>query len=829
MADDRPVMPPQPSVNTTEPAGPFLSDLTMRASVALDMDWVCIGQPDAEGNHIVGVSAVVRGELADLRYPLAGSPCERTLAGEAWCHRSGVAGLFPHDADLAELGAESYLGVPIRDAKGDVVAVLSAVSTKPIEDVERALSIARAFAFGAEVEMERRRLRWQSDIVVRALDQSDDGVIVTDREGLVLHMNQTASTMLMALSEVRDPIERIDSRTIPMPAAWWDEVDDRRRHGERWVGRIDLPPATAGGDARTVELRGSARGADANEEVWLLRDVTDEVRRERWLARRARESFLHATISSALQQQIPLRERLQFVLEHTAALPELRRCLGASVLMCSEGAEDARPLVTTGANAPREAIPTTQLERFMSRGQVGVTKAKPHVDYVFPLTVEGGVAGALAFRLPDEDPGLRARDGVIGHICELVALSITNERLEDALRRTKEAAEAANRAKTRFLASVSHEIRTPMTVIMGAAERLLSDDGHDPDRELLRDSARLIADSGTHLMTIVTDMLDLSRIETGNLHLKERAFAPIDVVRQVVDGMRLRSEAKGLDIRVELVGDAATPVVSDPHRIRQILDNLVNNAVKFTDSGTITVCVESEGRERLVVSVQDTGPGIRPEQQELIFMPFSQVNSSVRRTHGGVGLGLSICRQLAELLGGSVSVESSFGRGSRFTLRIPVKPAEQDPGEGGGDAGPQQATPEPLLGRCVLLAEDSPPVQQLIQHFLQRAGAEVMLADNGIEAVQAWRRRSRAGRPVDLILMDMQMPRLDGYGAASMLRSLACSTPILALTAHAMPGDDVPCLAAGCDAYETKPVDRERLIRRCLELISEAQRAENAA
>jgi signal transduction histidine kinase/CheY-like chemotaxis protein len=817
------------SPSTTEPAGPFLSDLTLRAAVALEMDVVCIGRPDPDRTRIIGVSAVVLGEVSELSYAIAGSPCERTLTGEAWCQASGVVELFPRDAELQQMNAESYLGVPIRDAKGEIVAVLSAISSRPIKDVGRTLSIAEAFASGAEVELERRRLRWQSDIVVRALDQSDDGVVVTDRDGNILHMNQIASAMLTALGRSPEPVEQINGRTLPMPEAWWNEVGRRRDAGERWVGRIGLPAEAAGGDARTVELRGSARGADANEEVWLLRDVTDEVRRERWLARRARESFLHATISSTLQQQTPLRERLQYVLAHTVALPELSRCLGAAALLSSERAEDARPLVTTGANAPREAIQISELDRFTCAEQVGCMRSNSHVDYVFPLTVEGGVAGALVFRLPEEVSGLSSRDGVIAHICELVALSITNERLEDALRRTKEAAEAANRAKTRFLASVSHEIRTPMTVIMGAAERLLEDDRNHTDPERMREAASLIADSGTHLMTIVTDMLDLSRIETGNLHLKERAFSPIEVVQQVVEGMRLRTEAKGLVIRIEQAGDPSEPVVSDPHRIRQILDNLVGNAVKFTDSGSVTVRVEIESGDRLVLAVQDTGPGIRPELHESIFQPFSQVDSGLRRTHGGVGLGLSICRQLAELLGGSVSVESSLGRGSRFTLQIPVKPAQHDPCREPTEPAPQQFSTQPLSGRCILLAEDSPPVQQLIQHFLKRAGAEVVLADNGIQAVQAWRRRSRTGRPIDLILMDMQMPRLDGYGAASMLRSLACSTPIIALTAHAMPGDGAPCLAAGCDAYETKPVERERLVRRCLDLIAEAERARHVA
>jgi len=404
------------------------------------------------------------------------------------------------------------------------------------------------------------------------------------------------------------------------------------------------------------------------------------------------------------------------------------------------------------------------------------------------------------------------------------ALQIANETLEARVReRTKEleraceAAEAANRAKSLFLANMSHEIRTPMTAILGYLDFLAEPDTTPEQRA---EYVGIIRRNGEHLLALINDILDLSRIEAGRMSLQLGTCRPLQIVHDVVSLMRVRAEEKGLELSVSIATPVPETITSDAIRLHQILVNLVGNAIKFTDRGRLmlSVCMRDDsGTPKLCFAVRDTGPGIPESEHERIFEAFVQAENSYSRRYGGTGLGLTISRKLARLLGGDIIVESTPGEGSTFTLWIDPGPLEgvrmvKEFCPVANAELSAESKPETKLQGRVLLAEDGFDNQRLISFVLRRAGFDVAVATNGEEAIQSYEEAHRIGEPFGCILMDMQMPVMDGYTAVRKLRTQGCTTPIIALTAHAMVGDREACLQAGCDDYLSKPIDRKVLV-----------------
>ena len=403
---------------------------------------------------------------------------------------------------------------------------------------------------------------------------------------------------------------------------------------------------------------------------------------------------------------------------------------------------------------------------------------------------------------------------------------------EEAARSRIETVEAAARAKGSFLANMSHEIRTPMTAIVGYADLLA--DPHQPQAERLA-SVEIIRRNGEHLLTILDDILDLSKMEAGAMTVVTGPCCALQIVQEVLSLMRVRAIDRGLDLRAEYELPLPRIVWTDGVRLRQVLLNLVGNAIKFTDEGCIEVHVRcAEGA--LSFDVRDTGIGMDEEQMAGLFREFAQADSSTSRRFGGTGLGLVISKRLVEMMGGKIRVESAIGTGSCFSFSVPTgEVADSDwlrsPEElSTVRPAPERADPssDAKLEGYVLLAEDGRDNQKLVKFHLERAGARVAVADNGQMAIEAVQAANAAGTPFDLVLMDMQMPELDGYAATRALRHLDFARPVVALTAHAMAGDRERCLAAGCNDYLTKPIDRSRLIETCARHLA-AVRLDNAA
>jgi len=379
---------------------------------------------------------------------------------------------------------------------------------------------------------------------------------------------------------------------------------------------------------------------------------------------------------------------------------------------------------------------------------------------------------------------------------------------EDAARRARRAAERANAEKSDFLAFVSHEVRTPLNGVLGTLSLLL-DTALDSEQRAYAETARR---SGETLLWTVNELLDLSRIEAGQLELEDFAFDPGQPVRDVLTLLAATAADKGLRLSASL--DAALParVMGDARRLRQVLLNLVDNAIKFTASGYVEIRVALE-LERLTVEVRDTGAGIPPQLRRRLFRRFQQADAGTARRHGGSGLGLMICRRLVGLMGGQIGVESEPGAGSVFRFDLPLRPASED-APALPDLAPTEAPLRRLAGDApfarLLLVEDSEASQLVAAAILRKAGYEVDLARDGETAVEA-----AASGSYDAVLMDVRMPGLDGYEATRRIRALggaAGRVRILALTASAMPGDVQRSLSAGMDAHLTKPVDRAGLL-----------------
>ena len=444
-------------------------------------------------------------------------------------------------------------------------------------------------------------------------------------------------------------------------------------------------------------------------------------------------------------------------------------------------------------------------------------------------------------------------DGSVRELAQIISGKRHWARQLRTLKKARENAEAAAVAKTQFLANMSHEIRTPMTSILGYTEMMLDgfptieDVSSEDCRRIVaecRNTAKVVQSNAEFLLAILNDILDLSKMEAGKLTVEQCDVSLRPFLADIALYHSIQAKTKKLEFSIRSVTPLPETIRTDPIRMKQILVNLIGNAIKFTVEGRVTVSIawvpeepieirlrasilDEPCKGTLLFSVKDTGIGIAPEHLAMLFRPFQQGDVSTMRRFGGTGLGLAISEQLANLLDGDLTVSSQVGQGSTFTVSLPqtlpegtilalvdeqCEPSDRKIRTVKAPPVHREAATLPLAGLHVLLAEDGKDSQRLFALVLTKAGAKVCTAENGFDAYSSALERHKEGVPFDVILMDIQMPVMDGYAATAKLRESGYGAPIIALTAHAMPEERQRCLAIGCDDYATKPILRDALI-----------------
>lgn len=649
-------------------------------------------------------------------------------------------------------------------------------------------------------------------------DALGEGVVATDALGRVTFVNAEAERLLgytRAELEGEYLHDRIHPCTLSGQPVARDECPMHAPAVLRHVFRSDYDAFVCKDGSLlpvSVVQVPLLEGPRLTGTVAAFQDITERKRDEEYLL--ATTSRLTALIES-LQAGILVEDEHRQILLVNQAMPA---ALGLdSSLAESYIGQDCRDVLAShlplmeNAEELRDWVEGRVLEREHAEGQEMRLKDGRvlEIDYV-PI-----------FLFPDApDP-----EGYRGHLW-LFRDVTERKQAERDLEQARAAAEEANRAKSVFLASMSHEIRTPMNGILGMTDLALETD-LDP---VQRDYLETVKVSAESLLVIINDILDFSKIEAGRMDLESIAFAPRRLVREVVKLLALRARQKGLTLESVVTEDVPERLVGDPGRLKQVLINLIGNAIKFTERGGVTLTLTGGGSGapgHLRVAVSDTGVGIPAEKQQLIFDAFSQADSSIARRFGGTGLGLAICNRLVGLMGGRIGVDSRPGQGATFHFDVHLGlvesavavPSGAADGEEGQDAGERETVLQPL---SLLLAEDHPVNRKLALALLNGRGHRVTVAENGRQALDRWAADPEA---FDAVLMDVHMPEMDGLTAtrairtAEAARGLARAIPIVAMTASVLDGDREACLQSGMNGYVAKPVVAEKLfaeLGRCL-------------
>jgi PAS domain S-box-containing protein len=770
------------------PAETLLDSLTRAAAAACDMPIAMVNLVDRRRQWTKSQTGPLppAGEI-----PRESSVCTLVVESGAYLEVPDLRA-DPRTAQRAGVqlgGFGAYAGVPVRTPEGEVVGTLCVLDVRPraalasgqrqaLEELAQAVMQALLLRQAAHFAVQN-----SSEQMFRRLSETCPlGIFHTDARGKVIYLNPESARIFGRSGEDLlgdDWVDSVEPADRDAVVAAWQEAAAAARVFD-FTYRVRRP----GGECIHVRVRAQAvllPDGSAGGYVGSVEDVTDSRLAQAELER-SQERLHRALEGSGLalwdldvpHEQIYLSEQWAVMLGRP---PGETRCTAQELLELVP-MEDLAQIQRALEPVLRGTSPSYLVQHRVRRADGSVVW----------IHSEGRVADRDGEGMPLRMIGTN-RDITLA------------KQAEQDLREARDAADAASRAKSQFLATMSHEIRTPLNGIIGMT-KLLLDEALAPE---VRQHADLIDRSAHSLLALVNDILDVSKIEAGQMEIERVAFDLHELVEDVATLYRLRASEKSLLFRVKLAPDVPQLVEGDPMRIRQVLVNLLGNALKFTSSGWIGLDLrgrQEDGHYLLEFSVVDTGIGIPADVQPQLFTRFMQADSSTSRRFGGTGLGLAIVQQLVDLMGGTVSVKSVPGKGSRFIVRLPVQAAAEAP-----ELTVWQDVPVAEQGGRVLIAEDNTTNQVVAFGMLRKLGYDdVNIANNGVEAYQM-----ALAERYDVILMDCQMPEMDGYEATRRLRSAGCTSAIVAMTANAVQGDRERCIAAGMNDYLTKPVDLRQL------------------
>ncbi len=790
----------------------FFPALARFLATSLQMDYVCIDQFDDDGLNATTLTVWHDNQFRDnVTYALSDTPCGVVFERGNCCYPSNVQHFFPKDLMLQELLAESYFGITLMSHTGKPIGLIAAIGRRKIDNQALAEATLARVASRAAGELERLQAESVIAQTTEILERTGELAKIGGWSVNLKTMKLSWTRETFHIADIEPPIEPSfdDGINLFAPVARPTIAAAVRAAIEAGTPfDLELPLITAKGRHRWVHTQGFAemKGGKPMRIYGTLQDITERKLTQQSLV--ANEARFRAIIDASPVPMAINDDEMRITLLN----PAFVRTFGY----------DLTDIPTLADWWPKAYPDPVYRQWVIDTWQTELAQAAQTKKEFIPLEVRTCCKdGTDRFVMASAAP-LGADFGQT-HLVILYDIS-ERKRAEQSLKLAHSVAEVASRAKSEFLANMSHEIRTPLTAILGFAEILGENATVDQTPERRNQIVDTIKSAGSHLLAVINDILDLSKIEADKLTVEQIDTPLINILCDVERLMLQTAAGKGLVLSFALSSPLPDRILCDPTRVRQILMNLVGNAIKFTEAGNVTVTAGAnvqDEKSRLVIDIADTGPGMTPEQALGLFTAFGQADSSVTRKHGGSGLGLVISQRLANMLGGDVSLlYSEAGKGSCFRLVLPLEQVA-------GSAMVKSLTPiqvhdEPkpiaialtLSGR-VLLAEDGLDNQRLIAFIIRKAGATIETADNGRIALDMLDQAEAAGTPFDMLLTDMQMPEMDGYSLASTLRYRGFTLPIVALTAHAMADDRKKCIDAGCDDYVSKPIDKANLIATC--------------